>query len=128
MLNVAIHRQDRSENTPVKNITAATMISSVQQPVAAGADVGKAHDAQLKKVAHQFEAMFMAEMIRHARPSGQAVGAFAPGKSEETWRGFMDQALGQAVADSPAGAGSLKSAIEKAVRDADARANQGQVK
>ncbi len=112
----------------MKTITAPTMISSVRQLAAAGADVGKTHDAQLKKVAHQFEAMFMSEMIRQARPSAQAVGAFAPGKSEETWRGFMDQALGQAVADSPAGAGGLRSAIEKAVRDADARANQGQVK
>ncbi len=112
----------------MKNVTAPTMISPVQQLSAPGADVGKTHDAQLKKVAHQFEAMFMTEMLRQARPSDKAAGAFAPGKSEETWRGFMDQALGQAAADSPAGAGSLRSAIEKAVRDADARANQGQVK
>ncbi len=112
----------------MKNITALTSIPTVQQPVAAG-HVGKAHDAQLKNVAHQFEAMFMTEMIRHARPTDQAAGAFAAGKPEETWRVFMDQALGQAAAtNGPAGDGSLRRAIEKAVREADARSTQGQIK
>lgn len=71
----------------------------------------------------------MTEMIRHARPSNQAAGPFASGKSEETWSVFMDQALGQAAAaNGPAGDGSLRRAIEKAVRDADARSIQGQSK
>ncbi len=112
----------------MKNITAPTMISSVTQLGTTTAGSGQTHDAQLKNVAHQFEAMFMTEMIRQARPSAQAAGAFAPGKSEETWRGFMDQALGQAVANSPTGDGGLRRAIEKAVRDADARSNPGQIK
>lgn len=112
----------------MKNVTALTTIPTVQQLGAAGGRIGKIHDAQLKGVAHQFEAMFMTEMIRHARPSNQATGAFAAGKSEEAWRGFMDQALGEAVTNGPVGAGGLRSAIEKAVRDADTRATQGQTK
>ena len=63
----------------------------------------------------------MTEMLRHARPSPKAAGAFAPGQSEETWRVMMDQALGQAATTGgPAGDGSLRKAIEKALRDADA--------
>ncbi len=83
---------------------------------------GQRHDAQLKKVAQQFEATFMTEMIKCARPSNQAAGAFAGGKSEETWRSFMDQALGQAATSAgAAGDGGLRGSIEKSLRDTEAR-------
>lgn len=91
-----------------------------------GATAGRgAHDARLKDAARQFEAVFMTEMLRHARPSPKAAGAFTPGQSEETWRVMMDQALGQAATTGgPAGDGSLRKAIEKALRDADSRAGK----
>ena len=113
----------------MKNVTAPTMIPNVPQLSAAGGRTGLTHDAQLKKVAHQFEAMFMTEMIRQARPSNQAAGAFAPGRSEESWSVFMDQALGQAAAtNGPAGDGTLGRAIEKALHDAEGHATKGQIK
>lgn len=84
-----------------------------------------AHDARLKDAARQFEAVFMTEMLRHARPSPKAAGPFAPGQSEETWRVMMDQALGQAATTGgPGGDGSLRKAIEKALRDADSRSGK----
>lgn len=87
------------------------------------------HDARLKDAARQFEAVFMTEMLRHARPSPKASGAFAPGQSEETWRVMMDQALGQAATTGgPAGDGSLRKAIEKALRDANSRSGKGEVR
>ena len=89
----------------------------------------KARDAQLDKVARQFEAMFMTEMVHSARPANQAAGVFAGGKSEETWQTFMDQALGQAAsANGPAGDQGLHRAIVKALHDVDARAAQGNSK
>jgi Rod binding domain-containing protein len=117
------------EKTQVKNVTAPAMITNVPPLNGAGQQASPTHDAQLKKVAHQFEAMFMTEMVRNLRPSNHASGAFEGGKSEETMRGFMDQALGEAAAaNGPAGDGSLRRAIEKAVRDADGRTTQGQMK
>lgn len=102
----------------------ATASPSVKSSV-----TGTSRDAQLKKVAQQFEAMFMTEMIHCARPSNQASGPFAAGKSEETWQMFMDQALGQAAsAKGPGGDQSLHKAIEKALREADSHFSQGHVK
>ncbi len=112
----------------MKNITALPTVPAVQQLGAAGGQTGGTHDARLKNVAHQFEAMFMTEMIRQARPPNQAAGPFAAGKSEESWSVFMDQALGQAATvNGPAGDGSLRRAIEKALRDADAKSVKGQI-
>ncbi len=120
---------DRLEITQVKTVTALNAIATSQLSAPAGSQSVQSHDAQLKKVAHQFEAMFMTEMIRQTRPTDQAAGAFAPGRSQETWSVFMDQALGQAATvNGPAGDGSLRHAIEKAVRDADGHANQGKIK
>jgi Rod binding domain-containing protein len=84
-----------------------------------GRKVGQTHDAKLKDAAQKFEAAFMTEMIRLARPSAQAAGPFASGKSEETWRYFMDQALGQATVDGPGGDNGLRQSIEKALRAAE---------
>jgi Rod binding domain-containing protein len=80
------------------------------------------HSARLKDVARQFEALFMTEMLRHARPDSKASGPFAAGQAEGSWRTLMDQALGQAAArEGPAGDGRLRQAIEKSLRDADSR-------
>ena len=113
----------------MKNDTALNVIAPSPPLTGRGSSTIQSHDAQLKKVAHQFEAMFMTEMIRQTRPADQSAGAFAPGRSQETWNVFMDQALGQAATvNGPAGDGSLRHAIEKAVKDADSRSNQGQIK
>jgi hypothetical protein len=80
------------------------------------------HNARLKDAARQFEALFMTEMMRHARPDSKPSGPFSAGQAEGTWRTLMDQALGQAAArEGPAGDGRLRQAIEKSLRDADSR-------
>ena len=55
-------------------------------------------DPKLKATAKKFEAMFLGEMLRLARPKNNAAGAFAAGQAESSWQVFMDQALGQAAA------------------------------
>lgn len=98
---------------------------SIAAPTASPAPGRGAHDTRLKEAARQFEAMFMTEMLRHARPANQAAGPFAPGKSEETWRVLMDQALGQVAATGgPAGDGRLRRAIETSLRDAEAQSRK----
>ena len=79
----------------------------------AGAAQPTGRPAKMHHVAQQFEAMFMTEMLRMAHPSSQASGVFAAGVGETTWRGFMDQALGQALAAN--GHTGLTSVIEKAL-------------
>ncbi|MBV9829008.1 MAG: hypothetical protein JO001_25590 [Alphaproteobacteria bacterium] len=108
----------------------ASMASLAAAPsISKGSATETARNAQLKKVAQQFEAMFMTEMIHCARPANQASGPFAGGKSEETWQMFMDQALGQAAStNGPGGDQSLHKAIEKALRDADVHFSQGHVR
>lgn len=112
----------------MSDIVAVPAISGA--PAAApSAAAGKSREAQLSKVAQQFEAMFMSEMIHSTRPSTQGAGALSGGKSAENWQMFMDQALGQAAATGgPAGDKSLHHAIEKALHDADARANGGVIR
>ena len=121
----------------VKDFVPPALTAPVATSRPAGAAVGTGpanpgrttHDARLKDAARQFEADFMTEMLRHARPSPKAAGAFAPGQSEETWRVMMDQALGQAATTGgPAGAGSLRQVIEKALRDAESPGGKGAVK
>ncbi len=75
--------------------------------------------ARLKQAARQFEAMFMTEMLRQARPANKAAGPFAGGRSEGAWQVFMDQALGQAAtANGVAGDKGLAAVIEKSLREA----------
>ncbi len=112
----------------MKSVDALNMISAVQPPKTAVTVPANADDTKLKKVAHQFESMFMTEMIRQARPSDHAAGAFAADKSDSSWRYFMDQALGEAAAtNGPAGDTGLDKAIMKSLHDAAARSSQGQV-
>jgi Rod binding domain-containing protein len=114
----------------VRDILGVTAVAAGGQAGGTGqSSPGPTRDAQLKKVARQFEAMFMTEMVHCARPSNQASGVFSSGKSEDTWQMFMDQALGQAASSNgPGGDQSLHRAIVKALHDVDARAAQGTVK
>lgn len=82
-------------------------------------------DAKVKAAAKQFEAMFMGEMLRLARPRNKAAGVFSEGQAEKTWTVFMDQALGQAVAAQ--GGLGLTNDIEAAMRPGQA-AHSGQTK
>lgn len=82
-------------------------------------------DAKLHAAAKQFDAMFMTEMLHHARPPAHAAGVFAPGVGERSWQVFMDQALGQAAA---AGGGSgLVKQIENSLRAAQDHGAHGSV-
>jgi peptidoglycan hydrolase FlgJ len=59
---------------------------------------GTAAQARVHRVAKQFEAMFMTEMLHQAHSKSHAVGVFKTGTGESTMQPFMDQALGEAVA------------------------------
>ena len=54
--------------------------------------------AKVHKVARQFEAMFMTEMLHQAHSKPHAAGVFRTGEGESMMQPFMDQALGDAVA------------------------------
>ena len=74
---------------------------------------------KLEQAARQFEAMFMTEMLRQARPQSKAAGAFAAGDGERSWSTFMDQALGEAAV-ARQGTGLLRE-IERAMQAAQGR-------
>lgn len=71
-------------------------------------------DPHLHKVAQQFEAVFMSEMLRQARPPDKTAKQFSTGQSGDTWQFFMDQALGEAAAKGDRG--GLTREIEKALQ------------
>src|SRR5579863_6137324 len=75
-----------------------------------------AADTRLHHAAQDFEAMFMTEMLHHARPAPKADGVFATGAGEKAWQVLMDQALGKAAAGH-SGAG-LGNEIENALKAA----------
>jgi hypothetical protein len=93
-----------------------TSKAGTSQPGTSKADQG---DRRLRETAHQFESMFMTEMLRHARPDPKTTGRFAGGAGEGAWRVLMDQALGEAASTGgPAGDRGLGQAIVKSLRDA----------
>jgi Rod binding domain-containing protein len=75
--------------------------------------------SRARGTARQFEAMFMTEMLRQARPQSQARGRFAQGEAEKSWQVFMDQALGEAAA--ARGGTGLSREIERALGVPDAK-------
>lgn len=81
-----------------------------------------APDNKLHKVAKQFEAVFMSEMLRLARPKDNAAKGFSTGESGSTWQVFMDQALGEAATVNDT-TGMAKQ-IEKALRQAQGKGGQ----
>ncbi|CAH2605609.1 conserved protein of unknown function (plasmid) [Rhodovastum atsumiense] len=70
-------------------------------------------DKRLHETARQFEAVFMTEMLRQARPPSKPHGPFATGSAEKSWQVFMDQALGDAAVAS--GGTGLAREIERAL-------------
>jgi peptidoglycan hydrolase FlgJ len=97
---------------------AAMPLPASPMPAAAEAAhrAARVPDARLHKVAKQFEAVFMSEMLRLARPPDKAAPGFGAGQEGGTWQVFMDQALGEA-ATAKGGTGLAKQ-IEDALRRA----------
>jgi flagellar protein FlgJ len=100
---------------PDQTILGATPLKPLITPPGSGSDPAKLH-----RVAKQFEAMFMTEMLRQAHPKSHAAGKFRTGEGEEAMQPFMDQALGDAVASRGNGTGLAKS-IERALAAAGDR-------
>lgn len=73
--------------------------------------VPTAGEAKVHRVAKQFEAMFMTEMLHQAHSKSHAVGVFRMGDGESAMQPFMDQALGDAVA--ARGSAGIARSIEK---------------
>ncbi len=96
-------------------------LSPMMPADALGRSAGQApqNDAKLHQAAQQFEAMFMGEMLRLARPGSKATGVFTEGQGEKSWQVFMDQALGQAAAAQ--GGTGLEPEIEQALRTAQGK-------
>jgi Rod binding domain-containing protein len=95
----------------------------VTQPLAAASAPKTANQARTHRVATQFEAMFMTEMLHQAHGKSHAVGVFRTGSGEDTMRPFMDQALGDAIA-SRHGTGiaqSIERALNKPVAGKDGK-------
>jgi len=105
----------------VQPLEAATTLRNA--PLSVDRVSPNASDARLHKAAKQFEAMFMSEMLRLARPPSRAAGPFATGHAEKSWQIFMDHALGEAAASS--GGTGLVGQIEKALQAAQGRSSRG---
>jgi Rod binding domain-containing protein len=103
---------------PFESATALRSGSPATSRVSPGAS-----DTRLHTTAKQFEAMFMSEMLRLARPPSHAAGPFATGYAEKSWQVFMDQALGEAATAS--GGTGLADQIEKALRAAQGQSSSG---
>jgi Rod binding domain-containing protein len=85
------------------SVTQGITYAPVAAPVTRTAEQAKVH-----RVAKQFEAMFMTEMLHQAHSQSHAAGVFRTGTGESTMQPFMDQALGEAAA-SRGGMGLAKS-------------------
>jgi len=94
-------------------------VASQARPAVAKPTTGATNGgAKLHRAAKDFEAMFMTEMLHHARPASKTTGVFAAGAGEKAWQVVMDQALGHAAA-AQSGSG-LTREIEAALRAAQA--------
>jgi Rod binding domain-containing protein len=111
----------------VKNITT---LSPQPAPSAASpsAQASRAGDPRIKEISRQFEATFMSEMIRLARPTEQSGGSLDTSRSEDTWRYFMDQALGQAMTDSANQDSGLRRLVERDLNAAEGKSLSQKVK
>jgi peptidoglycan hydrolase FlgJ len=83
--------------------------------------VPAADPAKFHRIAQQFEAMFMSEMLHQAHSKSKTTGMFRTGSGENAMQPFMDQALGDAVAAH--GATGLAKSIERALGAAAASRN-----
>jgi Rod binding domain-containing protein len=89
MLQVSDQYSQAMGPTETLGISRTTTASAAARTVA---------PAKVHKVAKQFEAMVMTEMLHQAHNKSHAVGVFRTGEAESTMQPFMDQALGDAVA------------------------------
>jgi flagellar protein FlgJ len=100
---------------PITPLAATELPAAPLAPGLSGATTGgPTNEALLRRKAQEFEAMYLTEMLRLARPTSQPAGPFGGGFAEESWRMFMDQALGQAMAAQ--GGAALQPAIEAVLR------------
>jgi Rod binding domain-containing protein len=83
---------------------------------ASPATITTANQGRVHRVAKQFEAMFMTEMLHQAHSKSHAVGVFRTGDGENAMQPFMDQALGDAVA--ARGGAGIAASIERAMNRA----------
>ncbi|HYG86952.1 MAG TPA: rod-binding protein [Azospirillum sp.] len=77
------------------SMTAAERRTPTPRPVAAPAS--GAHTAE--DVATEFEAMVVSQMLQSMFEGVGTGGAFGGGDAERTWRGFMLQEYGRAIAE-----------------------------
>jgi flagellar protein FlgJ len=75
-----------------------TTLSAAQAIAAVPANGTSAQAAKVHRVAKQFEAMFMTEMLHQSHGKSRATGVFRAGEGETAMQPFMDQALGDAMA------------------------------
>ena len=100
-------------------LTPAAPTAALPQAAAPSGLAGTTPDqAKLHRVAKQFEAMFMTEMVHQMHPKPQSTGTFRAGLGETAMQPFMDQALGDAIASRDAA--DLAPAIERALNAAAA--------
>lgn len=71
--------------------------------------------AQIDRVAREFEAAFAAQMLKPMFAGLKSDGMFSGGFAEDTWRGFLVEAMGKQIAET----GGL--GIADAVRDSLSR-------
>lgn len=57
-----------------------------------------AHDPRIDKVAEEFEAVFLSEMLKHVFKDMDADPNFGGGSTEEIWKGFMIEEYGKVMA------------------------------
>jgi hypothetical protein len=129
----AMGQADPLNATPLKAVNPSSALAPDPVPLplnkpaalhalrpAMGSQTGSANssDGKMHRVAKQFEAMFMTEMLRQAHPKSGATGVFRQGIGEQQMQPFMDQALGDAMAAH--GGTGLTKIIERALNAAAA--------
>ncbi len=72
--------------------------------------------AQIDTAAREFEALFAAQMLQPMFEGLKSDGMFSGGHAEQTWRGFMIEALGEQIAKT--GGLGVADAVRAALMDA----------
>jgi Rod binding domain-containing protein len=67
-------------------------------PAAIPAVAGPAADKRMRDTAREFEASFLAQMMKPMFDSLNTDGTFGGGQAETTWRGFLVDAMAQQTA------------------------------
>jgi peptidoglycan hydrolase FlgJ len=84
---------------PVNGVAAHSQPAGATPSQAAAQDQSRKSDAAAaKKVAREFEAMFVAMMLKSMRGTAQGEGTAGGGRAEETYRSLLDQEYALAAA------------------------------